>query len=95
MLLLAFIVCLFALGVGRVTLSFAVVQKNLQTDSVVSQSRGLAVENAKLEEQAAGMSSSLALRSIAVKRYHLEVPGRVEYVTVSAAAARKAGVVRP
>lgn len=93
--LLAFIVCLAVLAVGRVTLSFAVVQKNLQTDSVVRQYRQLTVQNAQLKEQAASMSSSLALRGIAIKRYHLVVPSRVEYVTVSSAAARKAGVAKP
>ena len=93
--LLAFVVCLAALGVGRVTLSFAVVQKNLQTDTVVRESRQLAVQNAQLKEEAASLSSSLALRNIDMKRYHLVVPSRAEYVTVPPVAARKVGVGKP
>ena len=93
--LLVFLVCLALLGVGRVTLTFAVVQKNLQTDSVVREYRQLGVQNAQLEEQAAGLSSSLSVRSIAVKRYHLVVPARVEYVTVRTADSRKSAAQRP
>ena len=93
--LLAFVICLAVLGVGRVTLSFAVVQKNLQTDAVVRESRQLAVQNAQLKEEAASLSSSLALRNIAMKRYHLELPSRVEFVTVPPAAVRKVGVEKP
>ena len=93
--LLAFVVCLAVLGVGRITLSFAVVQKNLQTDVVVRETRQLAVQNAQLKEEAASLSSSLALRNIAMKRYHLVVPSRAEYVTVPPAAARKVGVGKP
>ena len=93
--LLAFVICLAVLGVGRVTLSFAVVQKNLQTDAVVRESRQLAVQNAQLQEAAASLSSSLALRNVAVQRYHLVVPSRVEYVTVPPGAARKVGVEKP
>ena len=93
--LLAFVICLAVLGVGRVTLSFAVVQKNLQTDAVVREYRQLAVQNAQLKEEAASLSSSLALRNIAMKRYHLVVPSRAEYVTVPPAAARKVGVGKP
>lgn len=91
--LLTFVVCLALLGVGRVTLSFAVVQKNLQTDSVVRESRQLAVQNAQLKEDAASLSP--ALYNLATKRYHLVESSRVEYVTVPLAAARKTEVARP
>jgi cell division protein FtsB len=92
--LVVFVACLSVLAVGRVTLSFAVVQKNIQTDAVVREYRGLDAENAQLAEQAAGLSSSLAVHDIAVRRYHLAVPARVEYVTVPARALNKLGAQR-
>jgi hypothetical protein len=86
---LVFVACLALLAAGRVTLSFAVVQKNIQTDAVVRQYRDLEAQNAQLTEQVAGLSSSFSVRNIAVRRYHLAVPERVEYVTVPARAAKR------
>jgi cell division protein FtsL len=85
-----FVICLTLLAVGRVTLSFAVVQKNLQTDSVVREYRQLDVQNARLSEEVAGMTSSLKVHQIAVDRYGLSVPQSVEYVTVKASERREA-----
>jgi cell division protein FtsL len=73
-----------------VTLSFAVVQKNLQTDAVVHEYRQLDAQNARLAEEAAGLSSSLKVRSIGVKKYHLVVPSSVQYVTAKSASGAKA-----
>jgi hypothetical protein len=78
---LVFVVCLALLAVGRVTLSFAVVQKNLQTDNVVREYRRLDMQNQQLAEKAAGLASSLKVRNLAVKRYHLVLPSNVQWVT--------------
>jgi hypothetical protein len=90
-----FVICLTLLAVGRVTLSFAVVQKNLQTDAVVHEYRGLDVQNARLAEEVAGMTSSLKVHNIAVNRYGLTVPQSVQYVSAKPARAGKAGSTRP
>jgi len=60
-----FVVCLTVLAVGRVSLSFAVVQKTLQTAAVVSEERALSAENAQLGERLAQMSSAVRIRHIA------------------------------
>ncbi len=60
-----FVVCLTVLAVGRVSLSFAVVQKTLQTATVVREERALSAENAQLAEKLAQMSSSVRIRHIA------------------------------
>jgi hypothetical protein len=61
-------VLLAVLAVGRVALSFAVVQKNLQTDAVARQYRALDAQNQQLAETAAGLSSALAVRNVAMKK---------------------------
>ncbi len=53
---------------GRVALSFAVVQKNLQTDAIARQYRVVDAQNQQLAETAAGLSSALAVRNVAVKQ---------------------------
>ena len=60
-----FVICLTVLAVGRVSLSFAVVQKTLQTETVVRQERALSAENAQLAEKLAQMSSTVRIRQIA------------------------------
>ncbi len=70
------------LAVGRVTLSFAVVQKNLQTDAVTRQYRALDAENQRLAETAAGLSSALTVRNLAVNKYHLTVSPTVQFITI-------------
>jgi hypothetical protein len=79
--LLVFGVLLAVLAVGRVTLSFAVVEKNLQTDAVVREYRRVDAQNQQLAERAAGLSSALAVRNTALKRYHLVVSPSVQFVT--------------
>jgi len=60
-----FVVCLTVLAVGRVSLSFAVVQKTLQTEAVVREERALSAENAQLAEKLAQMGSTVRIRHIA------------------------------
>jgi cell division protein FtsL len=64
-LFVVFVVCLTVLAVGRVSLSFAVVQKTLQTEAVVREERALSAENAQLGEKLAQMSSSGRISHIA------------------------------
>ena len=80
--LLVFGVLLALLAVGRVALSFAVVQKNLQTDTVTRQYRALDAQNQQLAETAAGLTSALAVRNVAVKKYHLIVSPSAQFITV-------------
>jgi len=88
--LLVFGVLLAVLAVGRVTLSFAVVQKNLQTDAIAHQYRVVNADNQRLAEKAAGLSSSLAVRNTAINRYHLVVSPSVQFVTAHRPPAGKA-----
>jgi len=60
-----FVICLTVLAVGRVSLSFAVVQKTLQTEAVVSEQRALSAENASLKETLAQMRAPAKIRHIA------------------------------
>lgn len=80
--LVVFGILLAVLAVGRVTLSFAVVQKNLQTDAVARQFHVVQAQNQQLAETAATLSSALAVRNTAVTRYHLIVPPDVMFITV-------------
>ena len=60
-----FVICLTVLAVGRVSLSFAVVQKTLQTEAVTAEQRALSAENARLSERLAQMRSPGNIRRIA------------------------------
>ena len=88
--LLVFGILLAVLAVGRVTLSFAVVQKNLQTDAVVRQYRQVDAQNQRLAEKAAGLSSALAVRNTAITKYHLVVSPSVQFVTAHPARSKTA-----
>ena len=83
--LVVFGVLLAMLSVGRVALSFAVVQKTLETDTVAAKYHSLAAQNQQLGETAANLSSALAIRNTAIDRYHLIVSTDVQFVTVHAA----------
>jgi cell division protein FtsL len=87
--LLVFIVCLALLAVVRISLSFAVVQKNLETTRVVNEQRALVAENSSLAEEAATLSSTLRVRNLAVDQLHLRPTGTVLYVRAPAAAKRQ------
>ena len=89
--LVVFVVLLSLLAVGRVTLSFAVVQKNLQTDAVARQERAVEAANQRLAERAATLSSALTVRSVAMSKYHLIVSPDVQFITVHRHAATHTG----
>ena len=62
---IVFVACLTVLAVGRVALSFAVVQKTLQTDAVVHEERRVSAQNDELQEEVARLSSTVRIRHIA------------------------------
>lgn len=78
-----FVICLTVLAVGRVSLSFAVVQKSLQTEVVVREERALSVENAQLAEKLAQMSSTVRIRHIAETQLGLVDADHVQYLRVT------------
>lgn len=73
----AFVAALTVLAVGRVALSFAVVQKTLQTDAVVSQVRQVSAVNQNLQEQVATLSSTVRITHIAQSQLGLVAPTHV------------------
>ena len=78
-----FVVCLTVLAVGRVALSFAVVQKTIETDSVVREQRALTSENAQLQEDLAQLGSTVRIRHIAEHQLGLVDADHVQYLRVS------------
>jgi cell division protein FtsL len=78
-----FVICLTVLAVGRVSLSFAVVQKTLQTETVVRQERALSAENARLVETLAQMGSTVRIRHIAETQLGLVDADHVQYLRVA------------
>jgi cell division protein FtsL len=87
--LLVFVVCLALLAVVRISLSFAVVQKNLATTRVVNEQRSLAAQNSRLAEEAATLSSTLRVRNLAVDELHLAPSGTVLYLRAHRGAGRQ------
>ena len=59
------------LAAGRVALSFAVVQKNLQTSALIKQERALRDDNMNLADLVAQQSASGKVQNLAKKRYGL------------------------
>jgi len=78
-----FVICLTVLAVGRVSLSFAVVQKTLQTEAIVAEERTLSAENARLNERLAQMRSPGHIRPIAEKALGLVETDHVLYLYVT------------
>ena len=64
---IVFVGCLTVLAVGRVAISFAVVQKTLQTDAIVREQLQVSDKNAQLREQVAQLSSTSRIRTEAQK----------------------------
>jgi cell division protein FtsL len=62
---IVFVGCLTVLAVGRVALSFAVVQKSLQTEAIVREERQVSDKNAQLREKVAQLSSAPRIEHIA------------------------------
>jgi len=81
-LFVVFVVCLTVLAVGRVALSFAVVQKSLQTDAVTREVGRLSAQNQRLQEIVANQGSSVNIRRVAEKQLGLVVPAHVQYLKV-------------
>ena len=77
-----FAVCLTVLAVGRVALSFAVVQKSLQTDAISREQRRVSAENAQLAEELAQLSSTVRVRHIAESQLGLVDATHVLYLKV-------------
>lgn len=59
------------LAVGRVALSFAVVQKNLQTSTLLKQEQTLRDDNMNLADLVAQQSASGKIQTLAKKKYGL------------------------
>jgi cell division protein FtsL len=83
---MVFIICLTALAVGRVALSFAVVQKTLQTDAIARQERQVSADNARLSENLAQLSSAVHIRWVAEHELGLVDPDHVSYLKAPHAA---------
>ena len=81
-LFVVFVVCLTVLAVGRVALSFAVVQKSLQTDVVTREVGRLGAQNQRLQEIVANQGSSVSIRRVAETQLGLVVPAHVQYLKV-------------
>jgi cell division protein FtsL len=74
-----FVGCLTLLAVGRVALSFAVVQKTLQTDAVVREERRISERNDQLEEQLAQLGSPVRIQHIAESQLGLVLASHIAY----------------
>jgi cell division protein FtsL len=92
---IVFVGCLTVLAVGRVALSFAVVQKTLQTDAIVREERQISDKNAQLQEKVAQLSSTPRIRHIAetqlglVDASHVLFPTPLKSGTLSEVAATR------
>jgi cell division protein FtsL len=74
-----FVGCLTLLAVGRVALSFAVVEKTLQTDAVVREERRISDKNDRLEEKAAQLGSPVRIQHIAETQLGLVLASHIAY----------------
>jgi cell division protein FtsL len=87
-----FVCCLTVLAVGRVALSFAVVQKTIETNAIAREQRAVTAENAQLKEDLAQLGSTVRIRHIAERDLGLVDADSVAYlhvqVPVSKAATR-------
>ena len=88
-------ICLTVLAVGRVALSFAVVQKTLQTAAVVREERALSSENAQLVEKLAQLGSTVRIRHIAETELGLVDADHVQYLKVAKGAHLAKVALRP
>jgi cell division protein FtsL len=77
-----FVCCLTVLAVGRVALSFAVVQKTIETDAIAREQHAVSAENAQLEEDLAQLGSTVRIRHIAEHELGLVDADHVEYLRV-------------
>jgi cell division protein FtsL len=82
--LFVFVILVALLGAGRVTLTFAVVQKSLQTGAAAKIERQLDAENAQLSDEVAALSAISRVRKIALDQLHLVPQTNVRYLHVHA-----------
>jgi cell division protein FtsL len=75
----AFVAVLTVLAVGRVALSFAVVQKTLQTDAIVHEERLVSARNDQLQSTRADLGSALRIRHIAQSELGLDYASHISY----------------
>lgn len=78
--LFIFVILLAILAAGRVTLSFAVVQKSLQTSATASEVARLTADNTQLSNQLVALTATSRLRAIAVNKLHLVPVVDVQYL---------------
>ena len=90
MRLIAFGVCVALLAVGRVALSFAVVQKSLETSSVIKQERALRDDTMSLSALVAQQSAGARVQNLATDKYGLVPAGDQVFLRVHASAASSA-----
>lgn len=74
------VLCLTVLAVGRVALSFAVVEKTVATDELVAQRQQLEANNAQLTEELAHLGSSVRINGLARKDLGLVEAAHVRYL---------------
>jgi cell division protein FtsL len=84
--LIVFGVCIALLAVGRVALTFAVVQKNLQTSAVIKQERTLRNDNMNLADQVAMQSANARVQKLAKQKYGLVPANDQRFLWVHAGA---------
>lgn len=77
-----FVCCLTVLAVGRVAISFAVVQKTMETEAVAREQRAVTAENAQLAENLAQLGSTVRIRHIAEHELGLVDADHVRYLRV-------------
>jgi cell division protein FtsL len=77
-----FVIVLAVLAVGRVALSFAVVQKTIETNAIAREERAVTAENAQLAEDLAQLGSTVRIRTIAEKQLGLVDADHVQYLRV-------------
>ncbi len=75
------------LAVGRIALSFAVVQKTMATEAVAAEQSRVVAENAQLTADVTRLSSMTRIRSIALRRLDLVPSSGVVYLSVDPGAA--------
>lgn len=80
-----FAVAVALLAVGRVALSFAVVQKNRQTDAIVHQQRAVRASNVALTEEMAKLTANDRVRARALNVYGLVPVDHVTFIRLPSA----------
>ncbi|MGO8685062.1 MAG: hypothetical protein ACLQUT_10865 [Thermoleophilia bacterium] len=82
--LFVLVILLAILAAGRVTLSFAVVQKSLQTSAATSEVARLTADNTQLSNQLVALTATSHVRAMAVNKLHLVPVVDVQYLTAPA-----------